>query len=199
MTFAGVLSPTSATFSVPTGQPATTGATLRLHRPRGGDPRRQHRRRHGDDPGHRRRLRVEDHVLGRRHDLQRGPGLDDRRHQPLLRGRPDGHAEVAGRHGGREIFARNGGTGENLCQVVFDDAAARSISIALAGDDPFTGSWRPIQPLAPLLDASTNGDLDVQGHRLRRRRHRLHPRGVAIADRLRGGLTSAASTSASVL
>ena len=57
-----------------------------------------------------------------------------------------------------QIFARNGGTGENLCQAVFDDAAARSISIALAGDDPFNGSWRPIQPLAPLLDASTNGD-----------------------------------------
>ena len=57
-----------------------------------------------------------------------------------------------------QIFARNGGTGENLCQVVFDDAAARAFSIVLAGDDPFTGTWRPIQPLAPLLDASTTGD-----------------------------------------
>ena len=57
-----------------------------------------------------------------------------------------------------QIFARNGGTGENLCQVVFDDAAARAFSIVLAADDPFTGTWRPIQPLAPLLDASTTGD-----------------------------------------
>ena len=39
-----------------------------------------------------------------------------------------------------QIFARNGGTGENLCQVVFDDAAARAFSIVLAGDDPFTGT-----------------------------------------------------------
>ena len=43
----------------PTGQPATTAGEVRLHRPAGADPGREHARRVGDDRGHRRRLRVE--------------------------------------------------------------------------------------------------------------------------------------------
>jgi len=55
------------------------------------------------------------------------------------------------------LFQRRGGTGENLCQVVFDDAAARPFASVLPADDPFTGSWRPQTPLAPLIEDGVNG------------------------------------------
>jgi subtilisin family serine protease/subtilisin-like proprotein convertase family protein len=43
------------------------------------------------------------------------------------------------------LFTRRGGTGDNLTATVFSDAAAVPIS---AGVAPFTGSFRPEQPLA---------------------------------------------------
>jgi subtilisin-like proprotein convertase family protein len=57
------------------------------------------------------------------------------------------------------LFSRPGGqlnSGNNLCQVVLDDSAASPIQgIAIAGA-PWTGSWRPAQPLSTLL--GENGD-----------------------------------------
>ena len=41
------------------------------------------------------------------------------------------------------LMERDGSGGNNLCQVVFDDAAPRSFSTAATGNNPFTGSWRP--------------------------------------------------------
>ncbi|HEY6748400.1 MAG TPA: hypothetical protein VI357_22110 [Mycobacteriales bacterium] len=41
--------------------------------------------------------------------------------------------------------------GNNFCQAVFDDSAARSIESATAEEDPFTGSWRPESPLSALV------------------------------------------------
>ena len=39
---------------------------------------------------------------------------------------------------------RNGSSGDNFTSTVFDDEAATAIS---AGAAPFTGSFRPVQPL----------------------------------------------------
>ena len=43
------------------------------------------------------------------------------------------------------LFNRHGGSGDNLTNTVFDDSAATAIS---AGVAPFTGSFRPFQPLS---------------------------------------------------
>jgi subtilisin-like proprotein convertase family protein len=55
------------------------------------------------------------------------------------------------------LFQRRGATGENLCQVVFDDTAARPFSSVTATDDPFTGTWRPQEPLSTLLEDDVDG------------------------------------------
>jgi subtilisin-like proprotein convertase family protein len=41
------------------------------------------------------------------------------------------------------LMDRDGSGGNNLCQVVFDDAATRSFATATTANNPFTGSWRP--------------------------------------------------------
>ena len=38
---------------------------------------------------------------------------------------------------------RDGGSGNDLCQTVFDDTATQSFASVLASRAPFTGSWRP--------------------------------------------------------
>lgn len=55
------------------------------------------------------------------------------------------------------VFSGNGGSGNNLCQVVFDDDATRSIVSAGSTDAPFTGEWKPVSPLAPLLSQPVVG------------------------------------------
>jgi subtilisin-like proprotein convertase family protein len=55
------------------------------------------------------------------------------------------------------LFDRRGAGGNNFCQAVFDDAAARSIATAASSDAPFTGSWRPETPLAGLNGHSADG------------------------------------------
>jgi subtilisin-like proprotein convertase family protein len=55
------------------------------------------------------------------------------------------------------LFDRRGLDGNNICQAVFDDTAARSITSAESGDAPFTGSWRPESPLAGLNGHSADG------------------------------------------
>src|SRR5690606_29549108 len=56
------------------------------------------------------------------------------------------------------VFQRSGGGGNNLCQVVFDDDSATPFSTATATRAPFTGTWKPFEPLSGLLDASADGD-----------------------------------------
>ena len=56
------------------------------------------------------------------------------------------------------LFSRNGSSGNNLCQAVFDDAAPRSITSASSSDAPFTGAWKPVSPLSALLAQPTIGD-----------------------------------------
>ncbi|MBP2472758.1 subtilisin-like proprotein convertase family protein [Crossiella equi] len=48
------------------------------------------------------------------------------------------------------VFARGGGSGRNMCQVVFDDEMRRPFSAATWSEAPFTGRWRPEAQLAPL-------------------------------------------------
>jgi subtilase family protein/proprotein convertase P-domain-containing protein len=49
------------------------------------------------------------------------------------------------------LFSRPGGagnSGNNFCQTVFDDTAAGSIQSVTSGQAPFTGTFRPAQPLS---------------------------------------------------
>jgi subtilisin-like proprotein convertase family protein len=55
------------------------------------------------------------------------------------------------------LFQRRGGTGENLCQVVFDDEATTPFATVVAADAPFTGSWKPLDPLAGLIGDAVDG------------------------------------------
>jgi subtilisin-like proprotein convertase family protein len=41
--------------------------------------------------------------------------------------------------------------------VVFDDSAARAFASVLPSDDPFTGTWRPADPLASLIEDGVDG------------------------------------------
>lgn len=55
------------------------------------------------------------------------------------------------------LFDHDGGGGNNFCQTVFDDSATRSISSALATEAPFTGTWRPQSPLSALVGHPADG------------------------------------------
>jgi subtilisin-like proprotein convertase family protein len=55
------------------------------------------------------------------------------------------------------LFANTGGSGNNICQAVFTDAAADSIQTAVAADAPYTGDWKPVQPLSTVLGSVADG------------------------------------------
>ena len=55
------------------------------------------------------------------------------------------------------LFDRRGLDGNNICQAVFDDGATRGIESVQSGDAPFTGTWRPESPLAGLNGHSADG------------------------------------------
>jgi subtilisin-like proprotein convertase family protein len=67
------------------------------------------------------------------------------------------------------VFQRNGGSGDNLCQVVFADNAATAFSTVTSANAPFTGSYRPTQSLTGGLAGAvadgtwTFGAVDVAG------------------------------------
>ncbi|HEV7719748.1 MAG TPA: DUF4214 domain-containing protein, partial [Iamia sp.] len=48
------------------------------------------------------------------------------------------------------LVARRGGGGNNLCQTVFSDAGAKPIAAVTAAGAPFTGTFRPEEPLSGL-------------------------------------------------
>lgn len=66
------------------------------------------------------------------------------------------------------LWDRNGGNvpavppnaarGDNLCNTVFSDAAATSVSTLVATDGPYTGTWRPIAPLSAFTGSAPNGN-----------------------------------------
>jgi subtilisin family serine protease/subtilisin-like proprotein convertase family protein len=49
------------------------------------------------------------------------------------------------------LFAERGGSGNNLCQVVFDDAATQPFASVTSAMAPFTGTWRAEDALDPLI------------------------------------------------
>ncbi|KZB79579.1 S8 family serine peptidase [Amycolatopsis regifaucium] len=49
------------------------------------------------------------------------------------------------------LFQRGGGSGNNLCQVVFTDTAAAPFSSVAAANAPFTGTYKPVQALGGLI------------------------------------------------
>lgn len=55
------------------------------------------------------------------------------------------------------VFSRNGSSGNNFCQVVFDDSAAKSITSITSANAPYTGSWRPATPIGGLRGAPVDG------------------------------------------
>jgi subtilisin-like proprotein convertase family protein len=55
------------------------------------------------------------------------------------------------------LFSRNGSSGNNMCQVVFSDAAAAPFSSVVSGNAPFTGTWRPASSLNSLISGPADG------------------------------------------
>ncbi|RDI17965.1 S8 family serine peptidase [Lentzea flaviverrucosa] len=55
------------------------------------------------------------------------------------------------------LFSRAGGTGNNICQAVFDDAATSPFSSVTSANAPFTGSWKAGAPLSSLTAEPVDG------------------------------------------
>ncbi|WP_340688720.1 S8 family serine peptidase [Amycolatopsis coloradensis] len=55
------------------------------------------------------------------------------------------------------VFQRSGGSGNNLCQVVFADNAATAFSSVSAANAPFTGTYKPAQALGGLAAGAADG------------------------------------------
>ncbi|MFD1052558.1 neuroendocrine convertase 1, partial [Kibdelosporangium lantanae] len=49
------------------------------------------------------------------------------------------------------VFGNSGGSGNNMCKVVFDDTASKPFKGISADLAPYTGTWRPAEPFANLL------------------------------------------------
>ena len=56
------------------------------------------------------------------------------------------------------VMTRSGGSGNNLCQVVFDDSAALPFGGTISDDAPYTGTWTPEEPLGSLVGQSGDGE-----------------------------------------
>jgi subtilisin-like proprotein convertase family protein len=156
VTFAGVLSPTTKTLVIPTGQPSATVQTFAYAGSPvpvpDADPTGASATVTVSGVGYASALTFS--IDGTACSTDRGSttvGLDHTFVSDLvgtLTG-PDGTTA--------SLFTRIGGSGTNMCQVVFDDGATTPISSARSFDAPFTGTWRPNSPLAALLSAPVDG------------------------------------------
>ena len=156
ITFAGLLSPTDSSVVVPTGQPSTTAQTFAYAGAPVPIP-------DADATGASATVDVAGvgfasgltfSIDGTTCTADAGSttvGLDHTFASDLIGTltAPDGTTAT--------LFSRNGGSGNNFCQVVFDDAATRSFSTATASNAPFTGTWKPIGSLAGLRTAPVDG------------------------------------------
>jgi len=168
VTFAGVLSPTTTTLTIPTGQPAATATRFAYGGPPVAIPDANPAGASVTIPvtgiGYASRLTLR--IDGGTCSTATGSttvGIDHTFVGDLV-------GTLAGPGGATAtLFARTGGSGNNLCQVVFDDAAAEPFASLLSGRAPFTGTWRPAEPLDALLSAPVDGDwrLDVVDAALR--------------------------------
>lgn len=157
VTFAGVLSPTADSFSVPTGQPGTESQRFSYAGPPVAIPDASTLGATVVIPvsgfGYASKVRFS--IDGATCTTAVGSttvGIDHSFTGDLT-GTLTAPSGVSAR-----LFQRVGGTGNNLCQVVFDDAATRAFQSVVAANAPFTGTWKPFEPLTGLLDTSTDGD-----------------------------------------
>lgn len=154
VTFAGVLSPTRSTFSLPVGQPATTPVTFSYDGPPVAIP-------DGSQVGAAVEIPVRGigfaskltfSIDGETCTDDEGAttvGIDHTFVNDLT-------ATLTAPDGRTAVLVQNlGSGGNNLCQVVFDDAAERPF--VDAEQPPFSGTWRPAEPLAALLSAAVDG------------------------------------------
>ena len=157
VTFAGTLSPTTASFAIPMGQPATTAQRFSYTGPAVAIP-------DASATG----AEVTIAVSGVGYASKLVFSIDG---QTCVTTTPSAtvgldHSFVSDLEatliapGGRSarLFSGAGGSGNNLCQAVFDDTAPALLSSALSSRNPFTGTWRPEQPLDTLLGDQVDGD-----------------------------------------
>jgi subtilisin-like proprotein convertase family protein len=155
-TFAGVLSPTSGTVVVPTGQPSATvqsfaysGAVVPIP---DNDPTGAAASVDVTGVGYASSLTFSiDGTACSTTAASPTVGVDHTFAGDLVGTltAPDG--------GTATLFSRSGAGGNNLCQVVFDDAAAAPFSSVLSTNAPFTGTWRPNSSLAALRVSPADG------------------------------------------
>jgi subtilisin-like proprotein convertase family protein len=157
VTFAGALSPTTTTLTIPTGQPAATATTFAYGGPPVPIPDANETGASVTIPvagvGYASRLTFS--IDGATCSTATGAttvGLDHSFVGDLV-------GTLTGPGGTpATLFSRAGGSGNNLCQVVFDDAAAQPFASLTSARAPFTGTWRPAEPLVPFLSAPVDGD-----------------------------------------
>jgi subtilisin-like proprotein convertase family protein len=156
VTFAGVLSPTTTTLTIPTGEPSPTAQSFAYTGPPVPIP-------DADPTGASATVAVSGvgYASGLTFSIDGTEcsttpasttvGLDHTFVGDLVGTltAPDGSTAT--------LFARSGSFGKNMCQVVFDDAATTPFSSAGSFDAPFTGTWRPNTPLAPLRTGVVDG------------------------------------------
>ncbi|GAA2892885.1 hypothetical protein Acy02nite_40230 [Actinoplanes cyaneus] len=153
ITFAGYLSPTTGSVVVATGQPSTTVRDFAYTGPAvaipDNDPTGASATVNVSGVGYASALTFS--IDGTACTTSAGSGIDHTYVKDLVGTltAPDGRKAT--------LFARAGGSGDNLCQVVFDDAAATPFASAETGDAPFTGAWRPDDPLAALRVSPADG------------------------------------------
>jgi subtilisin family serine protease len=157
VTFAGLLSPTSATFTIPTGKPAATATTFAYAGPPVAIP---------DDSPAGATVAIPVSGVGFASSLTFSidgatcstvegattVGLDHSFASDLT-----GTLTAPG-GATATLFSGAGGAGNNFCKVVFDDAAADPFSSLDSADAPFTGTWRPDDALGALAVAPVDGD-----------------------------------------
>ncbi|SDS58932.1 S8 family serine peptidase [Actinoplanes derwentensis] len=160
-TFAGVLSPTTSTVLVPTGQASTTVRDFAYTGPvvpiPDNDPTGATATVDVSGVGYASALTFS--IDGTECSTVTGAttvGLDHSWAGDLVATltAPDGRAAT--------LFARDGGGGNNLCQVVFDDGAAAPFSSVTSASAPFTGTWRPDVPLSTLRASAVDGTWSVK-------------------------------------
>jgi subtilisin-like proprotein convertase family protein len=157
VTFAGVLSPTSTTLTIPTGKPAAAPTTFAYSGPPVAIPDNSPAGAAVAIPvtgiGYAAKLTFS--IDGTTCTTTAGAttvGLDHTFAADLsgTLTAPDGTRA--------RLFSGSGGGGNNLCQVVFDDAATTPFATVASGLAPFTGTWKPAAPLDPLLTGPADGD-----------------------------------------
>jgi subtilisin-like proprotein convertase family protein len=156
VTFAGVLSPTASTLSIATGQPAAAAATFAYVGAPVPIP-------DADSTG----VSVPISVSGIGYAAKLTLSIDGQTCTTDAGATTVGidHTYISDLVGtltsptGRTatLFSRSGGSGNNLCQVVFDDGAAQPFAVVTSDLAPYSGTWRPADPLGPFLDSPIDG------------------------------------------